>query len=371
MTLPKTDPVARLLLDGRPFVSLDAGRTGNSSVPVSSSALAPVAAGLSLVALPLVTRGEMVGMMLVDYRGQRHRLTGRWGKILTGIASQAAVAIENDRLQTIAAQQERIEQELNVARTIQTSFLPEKCPIFSGWELAAVWRSARHVGGDFYDFISLPSTTTTDGQSREHMGIVIADVADKGVPAALFMALSRTLMRTMAFGGHDPRVTVARANNLILADARAGLFVTLFYVVLHANAGQIDFVNAGHMRPIVLRTADGSTEELKTEGMALGVLPDIEFEQSDAHLNEGDWLILYTDGVIEASNESGEMYGKDLFLQVAGSHRFRSASELVRAIDDEIAGFVGGAAQFDDFTLVVAKRLANEQAGMAPRRTTG
>jgi serine phosphatase RsbU (regulator of sigma subunit) len=356
LLLHKDDPLIQHLLDGEPLVGLQGEWGSLASVPANTSALGSLGADLSLVALPLVIRGEILGIMLVDYCGQQHHLAGRGGKILTGIASQAAVAVENDKLQAIAAQQERMEQELVVARTIQTSFLPESYPTLPGWELAAIWRSARQVGGDFYDFIPLRSTTNRAGETQDHAGLVIADVADKGVPAALFMALSRTLMRTMAISGHEPQVTVARANNLIISDASTDLFVTLFYAVLHSARGEIEFVNAGHMPPIVLRSADGSSEELRTEGMALGVLPDIEFEQRTTTLHHGDVLLLYTDGVIEASNAGGDMFGKKRLLEVAGRHRFEPAQELVQVIDEVIAGFVGDAAQFDDFTLVVAKR---------------
>ncbi len=309
----------------------------------------------SLLALPMVSRGEVVGVMIVDLDGSTHRWRQRWAGFLTGIAGQAAIAVENDRLLREAAEQERIRQELVVAQRIQASFLPECCPHLPGWELAAIWRSARQVGGDFYDFIPLPPDA---GAVAGRMGLVIADVADKGVPAALFMALSRTLVRTVAIDGRPPASAVARANDLILADARSDLFVTLFYAILHPESGEIAYVSAGHMPPLVSRAANGAIEELRSPGMALAVLPGIEFEERTARLDPGDALVLYTDGVIEASDARQRMFGRERLMEVLRAHPTGSAEELAETIDQVIIAFVGDAPQFDDFTLVVAKRLA-------------
>lgn len=312
--------------------------------------------GTFLLAVPLTSKGEVLGGMLVDHVRPVGHSAQRWMTILTGIANQAAIAVENDRLLREAAEQERMKQELDVARRIQASFLPESCPSIPGWELAAVWRSAREVGGDFYDFVPLPPDLGADGTRKIRSGVVIADVADKGVPAALFMALCRTLVRTMAMDGRAPSAAVGRANDLILADARSGLFVTLFYAILRADSADIGYVNAGHMPGLLVRASDGSVEELLTGGMALGVLPGFEFEQRTASLHPGDTLVLYTDGVSEASDAERQMFGKERLIQLARSHRSESAWELAHTIDDTIAAFVGNAAQFDDFTLVVAKR---------------
>jgi serine phosphatase RsbU (regulator of sigma subunit)/putative methionine-R-sulfoxide reductase with GAF domain len=342
------EPLVQDMLAGKPFVTL----RGTGESPKKVAILGKDAS----IALPMLSKGEVLGLMSVDYSGPAQRITSRWMNILTGIAGQAAIAIENDRLLQEAAEQERLKQELDVARRIQVSFLPECCPTIAGWELAAVWRSAREVGGDFYDFIPLPPNPGSPGSTPGRTGIVIADVADKGVPAALFMALSRTLVRTMAIDGRAPASAVARANDLILADAHSGLFVTLFYAILSPDSGEVDYVNAGHMPALLVRAADGSAQELRTHGMALGVLPDIHFEDQTAHLARGDVLVFYTDGVIEASDEKQQMFGRDRLSEVVSAHRHRSATELANIIDGAIAAFVGDTPQFDDFTLVVARR---------------
>ena len=323
----------------------------------------------SLLALPLAAKGEVIGFMAVNYRGPEQHPAERWINILTGIASQTSMAVENDRLHKETAEQERLKQELDVARRIQASFLPPCCPEVPGWEVAALWRSARQVGGDFYDFIPLPpvppvsggpataaETNGRDSGGLDRLGLVVADVADKGVPAALFMALSRTLIRTVAIDGRPPSRAIARANDLILADARSGLFVTAIYAVLEPQSGQVTFVNAGHMPPLLVRAADGVAMLLRTHGMALGILPGSEVPEETIDLNPGDILIMYTDGVIEAADNKQEMFSRERLIEMVQEHRHQSANQLVETIKDAIDAFTGDAPQFDDLTVLVAKR---------------
>ncbi len=310
----------------------------------------------AMLALPMASKGDLLGTMLVDYAGPEHRSTQRLMAILSGIAGQAAMAVENDRLLREAAEQERMKQELEVATRIQASFLPESCPPMPGWELAALWRSAREVSGDFYDFIPLPVRLEDEGEVGR-MGLVVADVADKGVPAALFMALSRTLLRTVSIDGRPPSEAVARTNDLILADARSGLFVTLFYVILHPWSGDIVYVNAGHMPPLVVRRQESIAEELRVPGMALGILPNERFEEYGSHLGRGDTLVLYTDGVTDALNSDQESFGFERLKELLREHRHESAEELVQSVNRAIAAFVGDAVQADDLTLLVARRV--------------
>jgi sigma-B regulation protein RsbU (phosphoserine phosphatase) len=176
------------------------------------------------------------------------------------------------------------------------------------------------------------------------------------------MALSRTLVRTMAIAGRSPAPTARRANNLILADARSDLFVTLLYAILEPDSGEIQYVNAGHMPPIVVRSDDGSVEELRTHGMAMGVLPDIEYEDQEVHLEPGDVLLLYTDGIVEASNAGRQMFGRDRLKEVTRKNRRESAADLAECISDAVGAFVGDAPQFDDLTLVVAKRVPPDRS---------
>ncbi|MGD8464084.1 MAG: SpoIIE family protein phosphatase, partial [Anaerolineae bacterium] len=339
----------RQLSDGGAYVHLEE----------RDSHFAPLLGDEAALTLPMSTKGELMGTMLVRSDGKQHA-NQRWMNILTGIANQTAIAIENDRLMREAAEQERLQQELAVGQRIQASFLPEQSPSIPGWSTAVIWRSARQVGGDFYDFIPLPANSASQpaetAVDQGRVGIVIADVADKGVPAALFMALSRTLLRTVAMDGRQPAAAVGRTNDLIVADARSDLFVTMFYAILQPNLGEVVYTNAGHTPPLLVRAAGTVTEELQTEGMAMGVLSQIEFEEKSALLVPGDLLVLYTDGVTEASNPEGEMFGQARLLETVQENCDRPVDELCRAIDAAVNQFVGSAPQFDDFTLMIVKR---------------
>jgi phosphoserine phosphatase RsbU/P len=299
-------------------------------------------------AFPLLAKGQVVGVMVVEGAADEIKQAGRAMSILSGIAHQTAIAIENTRLVAELATRQRLEQELKVARDIQTSFLPSCCPEAPGWQLAAFWRAARQVGGDFYDFLPLP---------RDHQGLVVADVADKGVPAALFMAVSRTLTRSVAIGGHrTPAEALKRVNELILADARSDLFVTMFLADL-SPVGRVVYANAGHNPPLVVRAARGEVEYLKEHGMALGVIPEVLMRDQQIRLENGDVLVIYTDGLTDALNARGDEFGLERLEQVIVNHRYQPADGIVAAIQDSVSQFVGNEPPFDDLTLIVAKRV--------------
>ncbi|MFH1926820.1 MAG: GAF domain-containing protein, partial [Chloroflexota bacterium] len=207
----------------------------------------------SLLGLPLLARGEIIGAMLVDRVKMPLGLSERQISVLMGIANQVSVAIENARLYQESLEKERMTRELQVARDIQISFLPKACPQVPGWQVCADWRSAREVGGDFYDFIWLDTN---------HLGLVIADVSDKGVPAALFMALSRTVMRASATDARSPVEALVRANELLTADTSSGMFVTLFYGILDITTGQLRYGRAGHNPPLHFDRVGGRVRSL-------------------------------------------------------------------------------------------------------------
>jgi sigma-B regulation protein RsbU (phosphoserine phosphatase) len=248
------------------------------------------------------------------------------------------------------AARERLEREIEVAQNIQASFLPDACPEFPGWDICAFWRSARQVGGDFYDFIPLRSH---DGGER--WGIVVADVSDKGVPAALYMALSRTLLRSVAIGRISPAATLARVNDLILADARSEQFVTVFYGVWEPASGCFTYASAGHNPPVWARH-DDRLQPLGGQGMALGVMDGVEYREHEIHLQPGDVLVLYTDGLPDAINALEEEFGMARLEAVVQQTRRQSASEIQSALTRAVQAHVGPTEAFDDMTLVVLKR---------------
>jgi len=300
----------------------------------------------ALLGLPLFAQGRLVGAMLVDHPGPGESIDQRRMNILAGIAQQVALALETARLQAESNERQRLERELDVARDIQHSFLPQQLPSVAGWDLATCYRAARQVGGDFYDFVPLKS---------KKWGIVIADVADKGVPAALFMALSRTNIRASAFSRDNPVETLARTNELLLADSRSDLFVTVWYGVWDPTTGEVVYASAGHNPPLVVR-ADGHLETLATRGIALGVIETPRMEEGRVTLNPGDMLVAYTDGVTEALRADMAEFGVVGLQSTLLNARQRSAADITNRVINAIDAFTASEPQFDDMTLIVLKR---------------
>ena len=297
----------------------------------------------------LWARGELLGALVVE---QGHAL-GKRLQILDGIAHQLSMAMENARLAREVAVQQRMEREMEVGRDIQASFLPDACPRIEGWSVCAYWQAARQVGGDFYDFIQL----RPDDDGNERWGIVIADVADKGVPAALFMALSRTLLRSVAINRISPAATLERVNQLILSDARSNLFVTIFYAVWTPRTGQLVYANGGHNPPLLIR-ARGESSSLTRTGAALGVFEEAQYTENEITLRASDSILLYTDGLTDAINTQSEDFGLNRVTNIALKVRTQPAAHIQSAIVAAVAAHVGGSEAFDDITMVVIKRDA-------------
>ncbi len=243
----------------------------------------------------------------------------------------------------------RIEQEMAVAAKIQDSFLPDGTPIIPGWQLSVTLEPARATSGDFYDFVHLP-----DGK----LGILIADVADKGMGAALYMAASRTLIRTYAVEyDTQPELALGAANRRIMADSRSDLFVSVFYGILDLTAGTLTYCNAGHNPPYLVSAQNhNEIQKLTRTGIVLGVLEDATWEQRMIHLLSGDSLVLYTDGVTDAENGHGDFFGEHRLADTVLDHRECSTQEMQDALLSEIHKFVGDAPRFDDITLMIVKR---------------
>lgn len=243
---------------------------------------------------------------------------------------------------------ERVEQELALAGAIQSSFLPTELPALEGWELAVTLIPARQTSGDFCDWIPLPGG---------RLGLVMADVADKGLGAALFMALSRTLLRTYA-SEHPahPEEVLAAANRRILSDTHSSMFVTVFYGILDPATGTLIYCNAGHNPPYVVRAGGGEPLPLGATGLPLGILVNFPWQQGTVRLEPGDQLLLYTDGITEAQDEGGAFFGSARLLELAGRCAGQPAHELQRALLDALSGWMGEAPQYDDLTLMVLGR---------------
>jgi sigma-B regulation protein RsbU (phosphoserine phosphatase) len=259
------------------------------------------------------------------------------------MASDLCISIEKLRITT--AEKERYTKELEIAKEIQDTFLPESTPDIPGIGIAAVTIPAMEIGGDFYDFIPA-------GKGR--WGIAIADVSGKGISAALFMALSRTLLHVSGTTGTDPADAIQQANRWIYEDGRSSMFVTAFYGVLDPAGMRFSYVNAGHNPPVLVREA-GAQELEESRGIALGVVPEVVIPATTLDLRQGDLLVLYTDGVTEAFNEGYEAFGEERLRAFLRKNRTGSARAVLEGLIAEIRAFTGTAPQSDDITLVVVK----------------
>ena len=304
-------------------------------------------AGVALV-VPLVSQGELVGMINLGARKGDQLYSADDRELLANLATQAAPAVRVAQLarkQEIEAQaRERIEQELRVARLIQETLLPREVPVLPGWNIAALWRPAREVGGDFYDFITL-----SDGR----LAIVIGDVTDKGVPSAIVMATTRTMLRTAAIESDSPGDVLQIVNERLAREIPPKMFVTCLYAILDQHSGLLTYANAGHDLPF--RHRHGEVQEMRATGMPLGLLSGMQYEVRQTVIEAGESVLFYSDGLVEAHNTRREMLG---FPRLGQLMQRRPAHEnLIDYLMNELTRFTGpGWEQEDDVTLVTLQR---------------
>jgi hypothetical protein len=328
----------------RPGSILEVERQPSSSVLMQELR----ADGIALV-VPLVTRGELIGLLTLGPRSDSLRYSFDDCRLLVMLADTCAAELANVQRAfvegLIARHRDRIEQELQTARLIQESLLPKAVPEVSGWGIAACYRPAREVGGDFYDFLPL---------AAGRLGIVLGDVTDKGIPAALVMATTRSMLRAIAAQpAASPGDVLAQVNALLSADLPASMFVTCFYAILDPATGHLQYANAGQDLPY-LRHADGATSELRATGMPLGLMPGSRYEECEAALSPGCSLLFYSDGLVEAHNPEREMFGFHRLSGLLGQYE-RTESPIPFLLD-ELATFTGDEwEQEDDITLVTLR----------------
>lgn len=318
-------------------------------------------AGVKL-AVPLVSQGELIGLINLGPRLSEQEYSADDRKLLDDLATQAAPAVRVAQLvreqEIEARQRERLEQELRVARLIQQTLLPKAVPNLPGWEVSAYYQPARAVGGDFYDFLYFP-----DGR----VGLVVGDVTDKGVPAALVMATTRTLLRGAAERLVAPGKVLQRVNELLHVDIPPKMFVTCLYAVLDPATGHLRYANAGHDVPY-RRTADGVVE-LRATGMPLGLMPGMEYEEKEAILVPGESVLFYSDGLVEAHSPTGDMFGFPYLRELMAGHP--GGATLVTYLLDQLANFTSaGWEQEDDVTMVTLEyKMAVREGTMSSSLT--
>jgi serine phosphatase RsbU (regulator of sigma subunit)/anti-sigma regulatory factor (Ser/Thr protein kinase) len=312
------------------------------------------AAGVKL-AVPLVSQGELIGVLNLGPRRSEQEYSSDDRRLLDNLAAQAAPALRVGQLvrdqEAQAANRERVEHELEVAHLIQQHFLPKKLPDLPGWRVSAYYRPAREVGGDFYDVIPLP-----DGR----VGFVVGDVTDKGVPAALVMSATRSVLRGSAQRLLEPGIVLEHVNEHLCPDMPAKMFVTCLYGVLDLSSGLLRFANAGHDPPYV-STADGVVE-LRARGMPLGLMPGMEYEEKEMVLGPGDSVLLHSDGVVEAHDAEREMFGFPRLKATVGSGPGGQA--LIDRVIATLETFTGpGTEQEDDITMMTLERTGADGPG--------
>ena len=299
-------------------------------------------------------RGELMGVaptgrkltlsVIVIHRISGGKVAEEWGIGTIGLTLKDQL-IEQERIE-----RERIEQELQVARRIQQASLPEEVPTLKGWEISPFYLPAREVGGDFYDFHLLP---------EGRLGLVVGDATGKGVPAALVMATTCGMLQVtaQALESSSPGEVLERVNEALLSRIPANMFVTCFYAILELKSGQLAYANAGHDLPYVQCPHRGEAEELRARGMPLGLMPGMGYEEKEIVLDDGESVLFYSDGLVEAHDPEGEMFGFPRLGALVAEHGEGEA--LVEYLMDELYSFVGdGWEQEDDITLVALQRSA-------------
>ena len=300
----------------------------------------------SILAVPLIINERTIGV--IEVFNKPGKFVQADLDLLTAIGASAAVAIENARLYQTAVEKGRMERELQVARSVQVSLLPTELPRLDGWDFAARWLPARQVSGDYYDTIPL---------SENRLGLLVADVTDKGMPAALFMAFTRSIVRASLAEANSPAAGISRANRLICSGSTHGLFTTMFYAMLDPVARRLTWVNAGHNPALHYNARTGKLTRLGATGLPLGIDLNAVYQQQKFRLGPGDVVLLYTDGVTEATNASLEQFGLSNLEMIVSEHAAANTEGLLSGVEAAIYAFSGNHSSYDDITMLAIKQL--------------
>ena len=301
----------------------------------------------TMMAVPLQAKDRIIGLIYLDSPFILREFTKDDLSLLTVMANVAAIRIENARLAEVEAVERIMKRDLDQAADIQGRMLPDHAPNVPGVELAGFNLPCRTVGGDYYDFFPYP-----DGK----VGLTLGDVSGKGMPASLMMAELHARVQVLAEDPGNLGPFMVRLNKTTCAKCPSNRFVTFFFCVLNPDTGDLSYANAGHNPPILVR-ANGTAEMLDGGGPVLGILAAAPYSEMRAKLDHGDMLVLYSDGVTEANNPDFEQFDDERFIQVLKQHRHQPATAIVEAVTRAVTEFCAGAAQADDITLAVAKRL--------------
>ncbi len=300
----------------------------------------------SEIVVPIKLDGKLIGVLNLE-SNQVGTYNNRSVALMQAFASQAAISLERARLHETEVSSKRLEEQLNIAREIQRSFLPYHDPSIPGYDIAGKNISSGQVGGDYYDFIRIVDS---------HFGVAVGDVSGKGIPAALIMASFRASLIAEIRNNYSIRTICQKVNSLLCESLEPGNYVTAIYGVLDSRNHIFTFSNCGHNLPVLLR-ATGEVEFLREGGPVLGVAPDAVFEERALVVNPGDMMVFYTDGVTEVFNAEGVEFGLDRLVEVIRANRSKSAEQIEAAIYDVVKAYASEGHVFDDLTMVVIRRL--------------
>ena len=356
--LPPDDPLVA-------YFHKTSGAVEIASLPFHSPVLETLKAQGVTLMVPLLSQGELVGLLTLGPRLSDQHYSTDDRALLSTLAIQAAPAVRVAQMireqQEVLLERAHLNQELRVARLIQRTLLPKDVPTLPGWQLASYYQPARQVGGDFYDFLPFE-----DGR----LGIIIGDVTDKGVPAALVMATTRSILRSVALGKDSPAAVLQQVNDLLYSDIPEKMFVTCLYAILNPADGRLLYANAGHDLPYLWQ--NDQVCELRATGMPLGLLPGMLYEERETVIAPGDSVLYYSDGLVEAHNREREMFGFPRLMQLLSEQAQKGSVSVIDYLLHELAAFTGPDwEQEDDVTMVSIQRIGSwhggQQVGKAPR----
>ena len=301
----------------------------------------------TLMAVPLQTQDTIIGFIYIDSPSLLRRFSRDDLNVLTVMANVAAVRIEQTRFAEVEEARKLLARDLQQAAEIQQLYLPTEPPVIDGLDVAGYNAPCRTVGGDYYDFFPYPN---------HKVGLVLGDVSGKGMPASLLMMGLQARVQVMAEEPSDLAAVMTRLNRITTAKCPSGRFITLFFAILDANSGTLTYCNAGHNPPLVI-AADGTFRELTGGGPVIGIIPDYDYVAVETSMQPGELLVIYSDGVTEAANTGGDDFDVPRLAETAAANRTRNAGEIVKAITGAVEEFTMGAPQYDDITVIVARRL--------------
>lgn len=301
----------------------------------------------TLMAVPLQTRDQVIGIIYVDSPSLLREFTEDDLKVLTVMANVAAIRIEQTRFAELEQARRLLARDLDQAAEIQRSFLPGVAPKVRGLDLAGHNAPCRTVGGDYYDFFRY-------GESR--VALVLGDVSGKGMPASLLMMGLQARVQVLIEEPQDLAAVVTRLNRITAANCPSNRFITYFSCIVDGDTGDVVYCNAGHNPPLIVR-GSGAVEELPGGGPVLGILKSVAYDEYRAHLEVGDTLVVYSDGVTEAASVAGEEFETERLGEAVARVRTESAAAILAAVNRAVADFTVGAPQSDDITLIIAKRV--------------